>query len=432
MAMQFLSPEPLKVFRSVERFRREDYLLSVICVMRARLVVNGVCAPLADADQPGPQRVRAFDDGLGISPRFGGDLAPYKPRTDVTLTGSGYVPRGGAATSLRVTLGVGDWRKSLDIIGDHSWLRAETVEATPARSFQSMPLRFENAFGGLGSPYNPWGKGFGTLGDERGAQLPIANIHPDGTRHARWDMAVAPAGFGPLPEAYLPRSMFRGTHDLAWLHKRNPLPPEDFDWAFYNVAPQDQQFLPYLRGDETLFLENLHPTEPRFTAMLPGLRPRILIRRTLPGAGQTQIEELPANFDSLHVDTDAMTVDLAWRAVARTLDQKGADVTQCYVELDKLADGPRPLAEHVAAFEALVNPPPPEPAPEPPPAPPPPDESGDVERKLTQELRAQLAPLPLSPEFQAVLATAATSADIQAALMSESERLLKLMEASTK
>jgi hypothetical protein len=417
---------PVTTFEIVTRFRPTDYLLTIICTMRATLVANDACQPWAKADQPPARAAKTFDDGIGNSPTFGGDYAPYKPRTDVTLMGSGYVPGGRKATALQVTFGVGAWRKSLDIVGDQLWVRALNVALSPPKPFASMQLRFENAFGGIGSPYNPWGKGFGVLGETPGSMLAACNIHPAQGRHARWDSKVAPAGFGPLPEDMAPRLALRGTYDEVWLYKRRPLPPEDFDWGFYNAAPMDQQFSPYLIGDEQLFFENLHPRLPQFSSRLPGLRLRILIRRVVPGRAAAQIEELHAVLDSVHVDMDTMTVDLAWHAATSTGDEDASDVTHSYVVSEALEDPPRPLAALVAAFEALLAPqPPPATAPLPRPAP---EQMEAPEPALLRALQAQLGALPLSAAFKAALAAARTPGEVEDAVTAENDRTVTAIE----
>jgi hypothetical protein len=416
--MRSFVSSPIQSVIKVTRVRAEDYLLTIICTMRVKLVIDGISEPLPEKQQPGIRRSITFDDGLGNSLSYGGDHAPYKLRTDLTLMGSGHVPGGRTASSLDVTFGVRNWRKSLHLIGDHVWLRAYEVAASQPKPFRSLSLRLENAFGGAGSSYNPWGKGFGALGLENGSTLSIANIHPAGERHVRWDAQTLPAGFGPLGPTVLPRSALRGTYQETWLHKRNPLPPEDFDWGFYNAAPPDQQFAPYLLGNETLFFEHLHPDVARFTSKLPGIALRVLVRQTVEGKDETQIEELHDVLDSVHVDMDAMTIDLTWRAVASSRDAEGSDVLNCYVAMESVEGTRWPLADHVAAFEAQIRP-----APLTPPMPFPVQATiASQDEELLRELQGVFKSLPLSPALKALIAQAKTTAEMEAAIMAEIER----------
>ncbi|GAB0114831.1 hypothetical protein AcidC75_23550 [Acidisoma sp. C75] len=383
--MQYFAPSRLSANHLVTRMRKEDYLLTVIIVTRLRIEPEGISRPVEEEAQPGLRTPQFFDDGEGPSPLFGGDYAPFKPRTDVTLMGSAHAPGGGRARQLRVTFGVGDWRKQLDVFGDRVLRRDGDIDLSEPELFSCMPLRLDNAFGGLSSAYNPWGKGFGEFSAESADDFPVCNIHPEGKAQLRWDEDGLPAGFGPLPEDMQPRLRLRGTYDERWLRKRNPLPPLDFDWAFYNCAPADQQFSPYLSGNEVLFFENLHPRWPHLTTRLWGQRLRVLLRRGARDAAQgLEYLEVRAPLDSVHVDTEAMTVDLAWRAVVSTGHPEAREFTDCYIATEAVEAEAAPLGDHVAAFEARLAGMPPV---EPPPPPPPPQVGGDQEERDAEAMQ---------------------------------------------
>ena len=409
------------------RARAQDYMLTIVYVCRMRLVPNAISCLVELDDQPGLQGIRLHDDGLGNSPIFAGDYAPFKPRTDVTLHAAAYAPTRGKTTKLRVTFGVGSWRKSLDLVGDRIWQRNRTLELSEPQPFSRMPIRLENAFGGLDSRFNPWGKGFGTINQSSGSSLPACNIHSADRFHVAWDKDDLPDGFGPLPPDFLPRVALQGTHDKAWLYKRKPLPPEDFDWGFYNAAPPDQQFHPYLRGDETLFFENLSPKYPIFESQLPGIRPRIILQRTVPRSDQPQFEEPAARLDSLHIDTEAMTIDLAWRAVVSTPHPEGEDIPLCYIAREPI-ERPQPLASHVEAILAGISPPPPEPE-IPPAEPPPPVEDDDLDYQAHMaHLRALVDRMPLPPAAKDAIMAAETPDAMEKLLTHELEQATKAAE----
>ena len=67
-----------------------------------------------------------------------------------------------------------------------------------------------------------------------------------------------PQGFGLVSPWWRQRQQYAGTYDEAWLEKRHPLPPEDFDPRFWQCAHPDLIASPYLRGDEAYELSNLH------------------------------------------------------------------------------------------------------------------------------------------------------------------------------
>jgi hypothetical protein len=64
--------------------------------------------------------------------------------------------------------------------------------------------------------------------------------------------------FGPIGRSWSPRSKYAGTYDDNWLENVFPFLPDDFDDAYYQSAPADQQ-IDYLRGGEEVVLSNLTP-----------------------------------------------------------------------------------------------------------------------------------------------------------------------------
>ena len=69
-----------------------------------------------------------------------------------------------------------------------------------------------------------------------------------------------PAGFGPIPAHWKPRSSFAGTYDDAWLKDRHPLYPRDLDDRFFLCSPEDQRPGTFLKGGELVELTNLTPS----------------------------------------------------------------------------------------------------------------------------------------------------------------------------
>src|SRR5262249_42320058 len=120
---------------------------------------------------------------------------------------------------------------------------------------------------------------------------------------------IPPVGFGPLPPSWperadkLPRSAPGWTMDAL---REDPL-PEDFDAAYFNVAPRDQQ-LDELLDSERIVLENLHPEPPRLPTRLPGLHPLAFMDR--PGRAA---ERIAMRADLLWIDTDWRRCTLTWR-----------------------------------------------------------------------------------------------------------------------
>jgi uncharacterized protein YjbI with pentapeptide repeats len=258
------------------------------------------------------------------------DFAEFKGGTDVMLRGSCHVPRGRAVTECTATFAVGAWSKSLRVVGRRTWIErlTGTAMSEPA-AFVRMPLAYANAFGGPRFPANPAGKGH--------EMLELPNVEDPRVPVRSQRDRPSPAGFGPINPAWPQRSAKVGTqYGESWRKTRAPFYAEDFDWSFFRAAPADQQLESYLRGDEDMLFENLHPDVPRFTARLPGLRVRAFLRTSEP-----LILEPPMRLDTLLADLDAGTVTLTWRGLAPVREDDLKDVRTLLLASEPLAEPPR-------------------------------------------------------------------------------------------
>src|SRR5690606_1552503 len=70
---------------------------------------------------------------------------------------------------------------------------------------------------------------------------------------------MEPAGLAPVSPFWEQRAGLAGTYDGAWLEKRHPLLPKDFDFRFWQAAPKGLVAEPWLEGNETYVLANLFP-----------------------------------------------------------------------------------------------------------------------------------------------------------------------------
>lgn len=137
-----------------------------------------------------------------------------------------------------------------------------------------------------------------------------------------------PAGFGVVGRAWQPRLAFAGTYEQQWLDERHPYLPADFDFRYWNGAPEDQQVHPHLAGDETVTLFNMCPPKTpgaihdangntHLTFRLPGHLPFVLVR-----FADGQLGELAADLDTLTIEAEsapsssefAVQVVCIWRA----------------------------------------------------------------------------------------------------------------------
>ncbi|WP_437760729.1 DUF2169 family type VI secretion system accessory protein [Sorangium sp. So ce1389] len=268
--------------------------------------------------------------------------------------------------------------KAVEVCGPRWFERtAEGFRLTQPEPTASVPVRWEHAFGGrslVPAPEpgrgplldevcftNPVGRGWmesrylGALSDAGAPapdRVPAPQIErPDGRvtglvvashpPHAVEAPAMAelaegygarPAGLGCVGRAWTPRLQRAGTYNDAWVQGRHPFLPDDFSFAYWNAAPDDQQ-IPHPGPDLRVELWNLARPElahdGRVAFELPPHRAFALAWIAgLP-------VPVPAALDTLTVDAEAMVVTCVWRAlVARAL---GVERMEARFELDPRA-----------------------------------------------------------------------------------------------
>ncbi len=295
--MNVVAHGPFRVSSLLWQPRPGAWSLTVVC--RAGFELSpGESPPVTLPKEAPDDERRLLDQAI--------DLAPRKAWPEVVLVGHAHAPAGAPATSLSARLAVGDVDKVIHVTGDRH-LTAEGGMVGPA-PFVRMPLRWERAAGGPDT-WNPAGvvMGAGARADGWGRVL-LPNLEPAGALIATSRDLVPPVGFTLIPPRWPTRVERLGPHASTWnpaTWSERPL-PEDFDFAYFDVAPLDQA-LPALLGTERIVLENLHPRHARLATVL-----RVVTPRATAGF-QGVSQSVPLACDTLLVDTDAGVAQLVWR-----------------------------------------------------------------------------------------------------------------------
>lgn len=299
------------------------------------------------------------------------DFAPYKPRCDVIVNGAAHAPRGLAMAQFAVNLKVSAAGKTvidktLQVCGERYFrrkgllkrlaqgsaniatlglLRPNPWRLSAPEKFTQLPLQYTHAVGGQckleaseGTRHdscqsNPLGRGFARhwyLDAMQTTELPAPRIcYPKQpcTAEQFWQGAAGkdlplPAGLAPIGRGWLPRRLLAGSIEekTHWDPEEVPMLPEDFDFAYWNCTPPDQQ-CPHLSGQEQFTLTNLcRHDHPSARADRIG---NTVLRFTLPQQAlfllladrDDKLLVLRLAIDTVVIDTDANKVELVWRAI---------------------------------------------------------------------------------------------------------------------
>ncbi|WP_437733156.1 DUF2169 domain-containing protein [Sorangium sp. So ce1335] len=208
--------------------------------------------------RPGRSRLAAEHDALSTLDTYAdearavlitaSDMCPFKRRADILFHGHACAPSGHHAPAIVARLIVGKLDKSVEIHAGGGWIGQQG-----------------------------W---------------PVANL-------------------GPLAPTSPVRMALLGRHAMTWNHQTwhtRPL-PDDFDGAFFNVAPADQQ-LPELAGDEIIVLEHLSRVYPRLVTRLSRIVPRATVQRE-----NADVEQVRLRCDTLSIDGDRAVASLVFRGL---------------------------------------------------------------------------------------------------------------------
>ena len=280
-----------------------------------------------------------FTSEPGLSaPVYEADFAPRKPRCDILLNGSAHAPNGRPVTRLEAGIQIGNWSKRLAVVGPRQWdYSLATLRATPSQPFLTQAISYDVAFGGTDLLHedpaqraayaaNPVGRGFHKHLKKAWVDgKPMPQTEELGRSITDTNSDYRPMAFGSVGRSWEPRSRFAGTYDEEWLEHHFPFLPPDFDTAFFQAAPADQQVpVGFFDGGAAVVLTHLTPQE------LTGFRvPHLVAPATVfPKNGSR--ENYIATLDTLLIEPDAQRFSLTWR-IARPLKHDLFEIAQVQV-----------------------------------------------------------------------------------------------------
>jgi hypothetical protein len=248
--------------------------------------------------------------------RLPSDYGLPKEGTDFVLSACAVAPRHRTPTSVDVDVQVAGRHKVLRVHGPRHWQQGIAgVVPSPAQALVRVPLAWSRAWGGLDisdpahpleEPRNPVGSGV-TRSAARLVGLPAPQIESPAHPIRAAGGSNEPQGCAPIAPHFAPRRHAAGTYDENWLKSVYPARPADYKSLHENCAVPDLQFADGLRGGEPVYVAGTH-AERIFEFRLP--KWLVHVRAQIDGALQDQRPSL----DTVVVDTEALTLELVWRA----------------------------------------------------------------------------------------------------------------------
>jgi hypothetical protein len=292
-------------FESIDAKRNH---FGVVVVRGSFEILNGKRLVLADEQEPLVMEDTYFGDRENSSLRFDSGLSPYKPKTDVLIEATAYAPNGIEAPEWISEVQFGETIKRFRVTGPRHWTAGAGFRPSAPEPISSLDVRYEYAFGGRSNngtphPRNPIGVGFNK---SLGAKYP--QIVPVEREHRSFEKTPV-IGLGPICPSWESRRRFSGTYDEKWQQNDAPYLPADFDFEFYNVAPEDMRIAGFAKGDEGVKLTNLY-SGGEMAFGLPNIQMGSAITltdgRMIPGA---------MNLDTIEIQVEKLRVYLQWRGI---------------------------------------------------------------------------------------------------------------------
>ncbi len=292
------------------------------------VVVKGTYSLPLDGNPPAlleeqipPVEADVYTGDPGFSaPLYETDYALRKSRCDVILNGSAYAPVGERKTKVTVCLKVGSIKKTFNVVGDRAWESPHfSIGTSFALPFSVKLISYDKAYGGTDNYHpdqkkhsaymlNPIGCGYhNQLSSKLVDGMPLPNTEEINEPVTMPNQKHRPMGFGVIGRNWEPRYRYAGTYDQNWLDNVFPFLPSDFNDAYYQCAPPDQQ-IDFIKGGELVELLNLTP-QGRTLFQLPRVDMPVVFFRKKGGR-----EERQAVADTLVIEPDQNRFSITWRA----------------------------------------------------------------------------------------------------------------------
>ena len=261
----------------------------------------------------------------------------YFPRGQERL-GSGYV-----------SAAVGSTEKRLNVFGERVWKKRAGVYTTftdPQR-LDSLPLIWENAYGGEDYAENPVGIGHRLNSD--GETWPLPRIEEATDMVGSPDNAVRPGTFLPMPVTHPTRTALTGSVKGDYVEKFFPGYPGDFDPLYFNRAHSGQWVKDELTETCQFRLQNMHPNIAELSGSIPDFSVRSFLKPN--GGTNTDFSEVEMKPDTVWFFPDAELGVLIFHGSLKTDNHDWDYLESITVGYERKSQGKKSLTHYRSATE---------------------------------------------------------------------------------
>ncbi len=253
------------------------------------------------------------------------DQAMSKQHGELLVGGCACAP-GGKPTpgmSVKVALSRGETslvEKELLVVGDRTWSASGMSMPEP---FTRMPITWARAFGGAKFEQNPSGRGHEPVEEDGVRRHRLPNIEDPRHKIVSERDRPKPIGIEPIGLDWPIRTKKAGTYDDQWMKTRFPGFAADFDWTYFNVAPDDQQIDGWLLPGDAFEIGGMTEDGSTFRGVVPDYRARALVFTK----GSAEPREPTTRVDTLFLVPTAGIAIVIQRGVLEIEEDDASDVT---------------------------------------------------------------------------------------------------------
>lgn len=298
-------------------FQDERGLDVVVVIAKATFALRDSKFLIADNQAPVrmtdvPTDAAAVEEGRESSTRYPSDVAGEKSGADIVVVGNAISRK--PAPSMDVAVRIPERSVAFCVHGERFFYKSAIgMRISEGKPFERAPITYERAYGGKSKDgsivdwRNPVGRGVHKSMTELDL-APAPSIEAPG--HPIEDASEStPVGCGAIPMWWIPRRNWAGTMDHAWQTERMPLPPNDFDRRFYQVAHPSLQMERALKAGDSIATHGMC-FDGLFEVVVPDLPLITHVRRN-----QAPACSLPLVLDTALLEPEAARVEFTYRRV---------------------------------------------------------------------------------------------------------------------